>query len=92
MKSNIRKGIEENPESISSELGTGGTYKEGQIILQGDHTEAVNEQLNFIANYRPSKPHSIHFNLWSIIVTFHLVAEIPTSTTRGLLKVQLLSQ
>jgi len=59
MKSNIRKGIEENPESISSELGTGGTYKEGQIILQG----AVNEQLNFIANYRPSKPHSIHFNL-----------------------------
>jgi translation initiation factor 1 (eIF-1/SUI1) len=31
-------GIEEKPESLSSELktrGTGGTYKEGQIILQG---------------------------------------------------------
>jgi translation initiation factor 1 len=41
----VIRGIKENPESISSELktkiGTGGTYKEGQIILQGDHREAV---------------------------------------------------
>jgi translation initiation factor 1 len=43
--STVIRGIKENPESISSELktkiGTGGTYKEGQIILQGDHREAV---------------------------------------------------
>jgi translation initiation factor 1 len=41
--------IQENPEAISSELktkiGTGGTYKEGQIILQGDHKEAVKKLL-----------------------------------------------
>ena len=38
-------GIEEKPEYLSSELktklGTGGAYKEGQIILQADHIEAV---------------------------------------------------
>jgi translation initiation factor 1 len=42
-------GIEEKQESLSSELktklGTGGTYKEGQIILQGDHIEAVKNLL-----------------------------------------------
>jgi translation initiation factor 1 len=42
-------GIEENPESISSELKTKlrtwGTYKGGQIILQGDHIEAVKKLL-----------------------------------------------
>ena len=42
-------GIEENPESLSVELktklGTGGTYKEGQIILQGDHIEDVKKLL-----------------------------------------------
>jgi translation initiation factor 1 len=47
-KSTVIRGIE-NPESISSELkrkiGTGGTYKEGQIILQGDHREAVKKLL-----------------------------------------------
>jgi translation initiation factor 1 len=47
--STVIRGIE-NPESISSELkrkiGTGGTYKEGQIILQGDHREAVKKLLN----------------------------------------------
>ena len=46
--STVIRGIE-NPESISSELkrkiGTGGTYKEGQIILQGDHREAVKKLL-----------------------------------------------
>jgi translation initiation factor 1 len=47
--STVITGIKENPESISSELktkiGTGGTYKEGQIILQGDHREAVKKLL-----------------------------------------------
>ena len=43
--STVITGIEENPECLSSELktklGTGGTYKEGQIILQGNHIEDV---------------------------------------------------
>ena len=47
--STVITGIEENPESLSSELktklGTGGTYKEGQIILQGDHIEDVKKLL-----------------------------------------------
>jgi len=47
--STVITGIEENPESLSSELktklGTGGTYKGGQIILQGDHIEAVKKLL-----------------------------------------------
>ncbi len=47
--STVITGIEEKPESISSELktklGTGGTYKAGQIILQGDHREAVKQLL-----------------------------------------------
>jgi translation initiation factor 1 len=47
--STVIRGIKENSESISSELktkiGTGGTYKEGQIILQGDHREAVKKLL-----------------------------------------------
>jgi translation initiation factor 1 len=48
-KSTVIRGIEEKPESISGELkrkiGTGGTYKEGKIILQGDHREAVKKLL-----------------------------------------------
>lgn len=47
--STVITGIEEKPESLSSELkaklGTGGTYKEGKIILQGDHLEAVKNLL-----------------------------------------------
>jgi translation initiation factor 1 len=47
--STVITGVEEKPESLSSELktklGTGGTYKEGQIILQGDHTDAVKNLL-----------------------------------------------
>jgi translation initiation factor 1 len=47
--STVITGIEEKPERLSSELktklGTGGTYKEGQIILQGDHIEAVKNLL-----------------------------------------------
>lgn len=50
--STVIRGIEHNrndTEMITSELktkmGTGGTYKEGQIILQGDHREAVKQFL-----------------------------------------------
>ncbi len=42
-------GIQEKPESTSSELKTklrtGVTYKGGQIIVQGDHIEAVKKLL-----------------------------------------------
>ena len=30
---------------LKTKIGTGGTYKEGQIILQGDHREVVKELL-----------------------------------------------
>jgi translation initiation factor 1 len=30
---------------LKTKIGTGGTYKEGQIILQGDHREAVKQLL-----------------------------------------------
>jgi len=30
---------------LKTEIGTGGTYKEGQNILQGDHREAVKQLL-----------------------------------------------
>jgi len=50
--STIIRGIEHDSkeaEVLTSELktkiGTGGTYKEGQIILQGDHREAVKQLL-----------------------------------------------
>jgi translation initiation factor 1 len=43
----VVKGLHERPdiESITKEMktkiGTGGTYKDGQIILQGDHRDYV---------------------------------------------------
>ena len=43
----VVKGLRERPdiESITKEMktkiGTGGTYKDGQIILQGDHRDYV---------------------------------------------------
>lgn len=50
--STVIKGIQHNTrdaEILTSELktkiGTGGTYKEGQIILQGDHREVVKQLL-----------------------------------------------
>jgi translation initiation factor 1 len=50
--STVVRGIEHDSkeaEALTSELktkiGTGGTYKEGQIILQGDHREAVKQLL-----------------------------------------------
>ncbi|HKQ20917.1 MAG TPA: stress response translation initiation inhibitor YciH [Nitrososphaeraceae archaeon] len=47
----VIRGVDdsENVRSISKELktklGTGGTIKDGQIILQGDHREAVKKLL-----------------------------------------------
>ncbi|MFY9873920.1 MAG: stress response translation initiation inhibitor YciH [Candidatus Nitrosopolaris sp.] len=42
-------GIQANAESIAktlkSKIGTGGTYKDAKIILQGDHRDAVKQFL-----------------------------------------------
>jgi translation initiation factor 1 len=42
-------GIQASAESIAktlkSKIGTGGTYKDGKIILQGDHRDAVKQFL-----------------------------------------------
>jgi len=39
------KGVEMLTSELKSKIGTGGTYKEGQIILQGDHRQAVKQLL-----------------------------------------------
>jgi translation initiation factor 1 len=36
-----RKDIQSIARDLKTKLGTGGTYKDGQIILQGDHRESV---------------------------------------------------
>jgi translation initiation factor 1 len=36
-----RKDIESITKEMKTKIGTGGTYKDGQIILQGDHREFV---------------------------------------------------
>jgi translation initiation factor 1 len=36
-----RKDIESITKEMKTKIGTGGTYKDGQIILQGDHREYV---------------------------------------------------
>jgi translation initiation factor 1 len=36
-----RKDVESIARDLKTKLGTGGTYKNGQIILQGDHRESV---------------------------------------------------
>ena len=36
-----RKDIEAITKEMKTRIGTGGTYKDGQIILQGDHREYV---------------------------------------------------
>lgn len=44
-------GLNETDDSIGitkelkTSIGTGGTYKDGQIVLQGDHREAVKDAL-----------------------------------------------
>jgi len=48
--STVIKGVEtKDAEMLTSELkstiGTGGTYKDGQIILQGDHRQIVKQLL-----------------------------------------------
>ncbi len=48
--STVIRGIEmKDAETLTSELeskiGTGGTYKGGQVILQGDHRQAVEQLL-----------------------------------------------
>jgi len=39
------KGVEMLTSELKSKIGTGGTYKEGQIILQGDHRQSVKQLL-----------------------------------------------
>ena len=36
-----RKDVQSIARELKTKLGTGGTYKAGQIILQGDHRESV---------------------------------------------------
>jgi len=36
-----RIGVQSIARELKTKLGTGGTYKGGQIILQGDHRESV---------------------------------------------------
>jgi translation initiation factor 1 len=50
--STLIKGLESNTTDVDvltselkSKIGTGGTYKEGLIILQGDHRETVKKLL-----------------------------------------------
>jgi translation initiation factor 1 len=35
------EGVIEITRALKTNIGTGGTYKDGQIVLQGDHREAV---------------------------------------------------
>jgi len=47
----VIRGLEERKDAqsiardLKTKLGTGGTYKAGQIILQGDHRESVKNYL-----------------------------------------------
>ena len=40
-----RTYIESITRELKTKIGTGGTYKEGQIVLQGDHRESVKSLL-----------------------------------------------
>ena len=40
-----RKDAPEITRKLKTKIGTGGTYKDGQIILQGDHRETVKAML-----------------------------------------------
>ena len=39
------KNVESITKDLKTKIGTGGTYKDGQIILQGDHRETVKNML-----------------------------------------------
>ena len=41
-----RKDLKEITKQLKTKIGTGGTFKEGQIILQGDHREAAKSLLS----------------------------------------------
>jgi translation initiation factor 1 len=36
-----RKDLKDITKQLKTKIGTGGTFKEGQIILQGDHRETT---------------------------------------------------
>ena len=40
-----RKDLKDITKQLKTKIGTGGTFKEGQIILQGDHREATKSLL-----------------------------------------------
>ena len=40
-----RKDLKEITKQLKTKIGTGGTFKEGQIILQGDHPETAKSLL-----------------------------------------------
>ena len=40
-----RKDLKDITKQLKTKIGTGGTFKEGQIILQGDHREAAKNLL-----------------------------------------------
>ena len=40
-----RTDIESITRDLKTKIGTGGTYKEGQIVLQGDHRESIKSLL-----------------------------------------------
>ena len=40
-----RKDLKEITKQLKTKIGTGGTFKEGQIILQGDHRETTKSLL-----------------------------------------------
>ncbi|MFZ0264116.1 MAG: stress response translation initiation inhibitor YciH [Nitrososphaeraceae archaeon] len=47
----VVRGLQESDDALGitkmlkTNIGTGGTYKDGQIVLQGDHREAVKNML-----------------------------------------------
>ena len=40
-----RKDLKDITKQLKTKIGTGGTFKEGQIILQGDHRETAKSLL-----------------------------------------------
>jgi translation initiation factor 1 len=41
-----RKDLKDITKQLKTKIGTGGTFKEGQIILQGDHRETAKSLLS----------------------------------------------